>query len=160
MLAIITLSLVLASDTEGPLNPPVRSSSPKVVAAIERGIVTSPTFAGLIDELGRQAVIVYIEPTTRLRAGLGAATMHRLSTCGGVRYVWVGVDGQWPHQRLVALIAHELQHALEIARDQSVVSGDDIDRLFERIGFCRGHQCETIAARDVEARVVKELSRD
>jgi len=49
---------------------------------------------------------------------------------------------QWPHQRLVALIAHDLQPVLGIARDQSVINGDDIDQLVERIDATRRDPCE------------------
>src|SRR5438034_5800167 len=125
MLAIAALSFLLAADRQDTTNPAVRSSSRTIVAAINWGGVASPTFARLIDELGQQPVIVYVETTTRLRAGLTGATMHRLSRFGDLRYVWIGVDARWTHERLVGLIAHELQHALEIARDRNVLSADD-----------------------------------
>jgi hypothetical protein len=159
MLAISTLSLWLAVGTSAPIESHVRSSLSSLMAVIDWGRATSPTFASLVDELDSQAVIVYVEPFTRPRPGLDGATMHTIFSHGGLRYLWIGVNPQRTRERLVALIAHELQHALEIARAPEVVTEAATDRLFERIGFKCGRACqETKEARDVEERVLDEVS--
>jgi len=158
MLAMSALSLWLAVGTSAPINPHVRSSLSSLMAVVDWGHAASPTFAGLVDELDRQAVIVYVEPFTRPRPGLDGATMHTIVSHGGLRYLWIGVNPQRTRERLVALIAHELQHALEIARAPEVVTEAAIDRLFERTGFNCGGACqETKEARDVEERVRDEV---
>jgi hypothetical protein len=70
--------------------------------------------------------------------------------------------GQGGAQEL-ALIGHELQHALEIARAPDIRSPDDITALFRRIG--RSPHCprgtpdcfETSAALAVGEQVLREL---
>ena len=74
------------------------------------------------------------------------------------------VDLRASDDRLIATIAHELQHALEIARDPNVSTSEAALALYRRISFggCRAgksDRCETEAALDIEARVNDELGR-
>jgi hypothetical protein len=157
MVAMVVLSLSIAIASQPSTNSNVRSSSPSIAALLEQGQQESPTFAGLVAELDRHDVIVYVQSEIRLRAGLGGATNHTITTRGQVRYLRVLIDLQRSRERLIGLIAHELQHVLEIARDPTVVSEADVDALFRRIGFRRpGGSYETDAARNIQTRVIDE----
>jgi hypothetical protein len=64
--------------------------------------------------------------------------------------------------RLMATIAHELQHALEILGESDVIDGESALRLYRRIaiGECkrgRSETCETEAALQFERKVLDEL---
>jgi hypothetical protein len=80
----------------------------------------------------------------------------------GVRYVRVQVVCQQFEQMLAAIVAHELQHVVEIASDPSVADHRSFARLFSAIGYhtClepRREQFETIAAIDTGNRVRAEF---
>jgi len=62
---------------------------------------------------------------------------------------------------LAALAAHELQHALEIARAADVTTSEDLRRLYRSIGEDRAASAafETVAAQEVGSRVRQELGR-
>ena len=59
-------------------------------------------------------------------------------------------------------MAHELQHAVEIAEHPEVIDGSGAISLYRRIalGRCReglSEECETTRALDTERRVLEEL---
>jgi hypothetical protein len=63
---------------------------------------------------------------------------------------------------VVRQLAHELQHAVEIAADPGTANGARVADLYERIGFAScsgGARCyETRAAKAIEARVSGEIN--
>jgi hypothetical protein len=62
--------------------------------------------------------------------------------------------------RPIFILAHELQHAIEVLEAPHVSTEHDVDQLFERIGFhASAGDVETQAALDVERAVRRELSR-
>jgi hypothetical protein len=66
--------------------------------------------------------------------------------------------------REISAIAHELQHAIEVAEAPDVVDGASMARLFRRIGYVNVQTArvvvyETDATRRVGERVLKELQR-
>jgi hypothetical protein len=60
---------------------------------------------------------------------------------------------------LIALIGHELRHALEVAQVPDVRDESALVRLYERIGqrSVKGHEYDTNAAQDAGRAVRKEL---
>jgi hypothetical protein len=67
--------------------------------------------------------------------------------------------------RQISVMAHELQHALEVAEAPEVTDAASLVDLFRRIGYVkaesgRGIAYETKAARGVGDRVAEELRRD
>ena len=157
MVAMVVLSLNIAFAPQPAANRHVRSTLPSLAALLEEATSESETFAGLIAQLDASDVIVHVEPNVRLSTGLGGATNHNITTRGRVRYVRVAINPQRSRERLIGLIAHELQHALEIARDPAVISESDAVSLFQRIGFKNpGGWYETETAREIERRVIEE----
>jgi hypothetical protein len=72
----------------------------------------------------------------------------------------LGMTQPAPMERLSGVIAHELQHALELSQATGVLHHDDVTALFKRIGFpdnCQRTCSETAAALEVQARVVDEV---
>ena len=80
------------------------------------------------------------------------------------RHIRIKVNTRTTDNRLIATIAHELHHALEIAREPDVTSSELTLALYRRIGMgrCReglDEKCETEAALQIEHRVNDELAR-
>jgi hypothetical protein len=132
------------------------------VNALRKGVARSATFRDLIDALNRADVIVYVESTGRMRTGFSAYLSHRLTTAGRHRYLKVLVSRELVRDRLAGVIAHELQHAREVADAAGVRSSAEMRALFKRLdsgGCVLIRSCsETIAAVRLEAAVLTELA--
>ena len=88
---------------------------------------------------------------------LDAALMDRIRrTPDGVVCLWVGVRPTDASDRLIAVLAHELQHAIE-ALGSGVPDGGSLEPFFRRIGFRRVRDFETPAAVEIQSRVAREL---
>jgi hypothetical protein len=106
-----------------------------------------------VDTLDHSDVIVYVDPKLT-RQSLGAYLAHNVVVSGGVRYLHVAIDARGAESRLVPLLAHELQHAVEVAAEPGARDPQSVEQLLERLAIqfgCGGTSCtETQAARDVE----------
>jgi hypothetical protein len=155
----ILLVVLLASGAAAPAAPHLRGASAREKALIDELLARSATARALAAEIEARDVIVYVHMTrtlARSRAVTGFVTAS-----GGTRYIRISL-GAVPHRDdLAALLAHELQHATEIARSPDVKDDSGLRRLYRAIGEERGagNAFETAAARDVGARVRTELSR-
>jgi predicted Zn-dependent protease len=81
-----------------------------------------------------------------------------MGVSGGFRFLRVNIYPGASGERLLALIAHELQHALEVLSDESVTSLAGVQELYQRIGAKRreADNFETEAAQRVQDRVYRE----
>lgn len=138
----------------------VRSTNPRIRAAIAEGYATSNTFRRLVDGLQKSDVILHIEAgdcgCDRARACLGF-----VSYAGGTRYLRSRVNLRQIQRALIQEIGHELHHASEVAAAAQVTSPEHFAQLFEalRSSGCGGAQCyETRGALESEAAVRTELS--
>ena len=141
----------------------VRSTVAYMRTLIRDGYNRSPTFQDLVETLQRTNVIVLVQPG--LCAG-GRIRSCLVSVAGSVseRHIRIKVDPQHTiRDRLVATIAHELQHAVEIAEHVDVIDSDGVLRLYRRLSMdrCRqglSEECETERAQATEQKVLKELA--
>lgn len=139
-------SLVGASEV-APVHG-VRAGSSLAQAVIDDAADRSPTVRALVDDLTQSDLIVYVEmrldrPPLQGRTTLVAATPE-------ARYVRVEIDARLAPARRAEVLAHELCHALEIARAPEVRDNDGMRALFGRIGWSEGGRFETAAAQAVE----------
>jgi hypothetical protein len=144
---------------EQPSTSHVRTTEARILALIDEGRSRSATFRQLVETLDESDVIVYIEPK-RNREALGGFLLNDVAGRGGWRYVRVAVEVQGANRRVIALLAHELQHAVEVARAPQVHDAASLREAFSRqaVKFGCGGECyETQAAKDVEWTVNKEL---
>jgi hypothetical protein len=140
----------------------IRPDAPVLSAVIATASDRSATFRSLVERIEQSDVIVYMTcerfetSTLSGRTALAAAQP-------GVRYVRVQIRCQQSDQALAAIVAHELQHVVEIVSAPSVVDERSFARLFSAIGFatCRPpwpEQYETTAAIHTGERVSWELT--
>jgi len=138
----------------------VRAVDRRINTIFEGGMSRSATFRRLVDILDRSDVIVYVDPKAT-RPALGGYLAHNVVAAGGYRYVHIAVNMSGAQDRLVPLLAHELQHAVEIAQDPDARDELSVKQLFDRLAVvfgCDGTTCsETKAAKDVETIVAAEL---
>jgi len=158
MVAVMMLSAVLAAQE--PCAGHVRSNEPRIVRLVDAGRGRSETFRGLLERLEQSDVIVYISPKQTHRA-LGGFLSHRVIAAGPCRYLQVKVEITGSDRPLLALIAHELQHAVEVAEHPDARDTGSVSAMFERIALnnaCGGWNCsETLAAITVQSAVSNEL---
>jgi hypothetical protein len=159
---VIPLVLLVAAATAASLTSPsldnVRGASPRETALLRELVARSASARALTAQIGSEAVIVYVEIRASMPRGHGATRLA--ATTPYARFIRITLAPGAHPDDLAALLAHELQHALEIAR-ADVKSSDDLRRLYRAIGDDRAASVafETVAAQEVGARVRQELSR-
>jgi hypothetical protein len=157
MVAMTVLSAVLAVQ-DRPAHH-VRSDDQKVRMLFDAGMSKSTMFRSLVDALDRSDVIVYIVPKT-IRESLGGYVYSTVTIAGPYRLLRVALDTRGAECRLVSLLAHELQHAVEVSEEPTARGGQDVEALFERLSIkfgCNSNCYETQAAIDVELVVREQL---
>lgn len=82
-----------------------------------------------------------------------------------MRYVLVEIEEYLAESRTLAMLGHELQHALEILEDPAIVDGATFALAYERIAVAHRHlgnggiTYDTTAARTAGLQVWRELTR-
>jgi hypothetical protein len=155
---VMVLALALATQESAPRH--VRTVDSKILALIDAGISGSATFRGLIATLNESDVIVYIAPNLS-RHTLGGYLAHNIVSRGQFRYVRIAIDITGSEDRLISVLAHELQHAIEVAQAPDARDAQSVERLFSQLavafGCDRSNCFETKAAKDVQSIVKEEL---
>jgi hypothetical protein len=115
----------------------------------------SPTVRRLVEALEQSDVVVFLE--VRDRVSNGRAQLTFVGGRGGVRWLRMAIDAGQQVRQQIAFLAHELQHAVEVARAPEVQDIDGFRRLYERIGrpLGAGH-FETDAAVAAENQALRE----
>jgi hypothetical protein len=141
----------------------VRSSDTRLRAVIADGVDRSPLFRDLVARLDASDVIVYVQTDRAMPPRLqGRLTL--LSFAGGRRYVLVRIACALTGTQQIAILGHELQHAVEIASAESVVDEPSLAAEYRRIGFAsgalqQGHGYDSEAAIEMGRRVWRELTQ-
>jgi hypothetical protein len=152
-LSIFVLVLIPASlfASERLSARPVDGVAVDTLARVER----SATARALLDRLDASNVIVHIESSRDLPSGIGGMTRFVVSR-GGFRYLRITIDTDLPSRLRSAILAHELQHACEVA-DSAADDAESLRSLFEHQGHRNGDFFETTAAIQTERHVQLEL---
>lgn len=116
----------------------------------------SATFRRLTDEIQATDGIVYLE---RMKCGrhVRACLAHAVTVVGPNRVLRVMVSPTELGIDAIALMAHELRHAMEVLSDPTVRSRPAMFFLYQRIGSWRGSAFETEAAIATELAVRREM---
>ena len=139
----------------------IRTTDEYLRGVLRAGVASSPALSKLVARIGRSDVVVYLVRDHALSGHLDGETTF-LSAAAGRRYLYVKIAWDRLPPRHVATLAHELQHAAEIADAPWVVSSESLAREYERIGFHSPIQAgrrayESAAARDMGERVWREF---
>ncbi len=149
---VIALVTLVASAADAASAPPratrLRPQSPRIADWLSRGRDTSPTLRRLAEQIERSDVIVYLEVERALRRDL-AACVTWMAAVAGARYVRVSIRPSLSSADAIAMLAHELQHVVEIIDHREVQSGDALLALYRVIGHRTGwtdRAFDTVAA--------------
>ena len=169
-LSLLLPAVSTASDGTG--EPPARAAHVRGLddcgsRLLDEALRRSAIVRGLVERLDASDIIVYLSsaPPLRRPTGMPRGKTQFLSANPAGRFLQIWVDpAQRPAVR-IAVLAHELQHALEVAAASEVSDIDSFTRLYEGLGSA-GHttgaargvrRYETAAAVAVEASVLQEL---
>ncbi|MGD9904042.1 MAG: hypothetical protein AB7U83_11280 [Vicinamibacterales bacterium] len=137
----------------------LRPQSARIAAWIERGLAASDTFRDLVEQIERRDVIVFLDIDPRLNRGLSAG-LTWMATTPSARLVRASFRPDLPAREAVAMLAHELQHVLEVAEHPEVQSAETLAGLYARIGnrsSPAGRSWDTLAALRAGDQVRREL---
>jgi hypothetical protein len=137
LLLVATPSIANAADPSWDgLRGHLRTTDDRLRRLLEQGTRTSPTFRALVHRLLNSDVVVYLWcDGTNAPSMDGRLTF--LSAAGGYRYVVVRLARIASRERQIAIMAHELQHAVEIADAPDVIDDASLEREYRRIGYAR-----------------------
>ena len=134
-----------------------------MIVLIREGYDRSPAFRDLVDLLQQSNVIVFVQPAScaggRIRSCLVSVNGSQRE-----RHIRIHVDTHTSHEWLIATVAHELQHAVEIASTPKSSTRPPHSSSYRQIAFgrCReglSEACETTRALATERQVLEELYR-
>jgi hypothetical protein len=141
----------------------IRCFENTLMDVVQQGITRSSTLRDLIDRLERQHVIVFLRSANNMPPATAGRT-RLITASGSWRYLSIEVSDRLSKVELLALLAHELQHAVEIADAPDVVDEASLVAMYHRLGADTGRTpgtdgiwFETQAAIDTGRRVLTEL---
>jgi hypothetical protein len=163
MVASLSSHAVIAQSAE---DSRVRSANPVLLNLLSEGAERSATFAALVDAIGQSDGIVYVEFGYCAFGHLNGCLLPFIATSEHTRYLRMLVTPdktRQSHDQLLALVAHEMQHAWEVLEHVAVSDLPAMQLLYRKIGTAiagpRGG-FETSAARAVGDAVLSEVSRN
>ena len=165
LFGILTVPAAAQSPASAPFDV-VKAPHPEMRRLIADAHTRSATFRDLVDKIRASGWVVFVQaglcPET---TALGCLTDY-VGIYEGSRYVRAIVNYQGRHpDNVMATIAHELQHAVEVVLAPNVVDSRDLRELFRTIGrqgvrWYSGTTYDTVEARVVEGKVRRELDAD
>lgn len=118
-----------------PDRPSLRLADAPMRQLVQAGREQSPSFRALVDRLEATDVVVYVQ-CARLRSHLGGELAF-VSVAAGIRYVIVRIAPHLTTDRTIAILGHELQHALEIAERPEIVDSRTLALAYAKFGITR-----------------------
>ena len=136
----------------------IRSPEPRILKLMTEGARRSRTFANLVKRIHQTDLIVYVETVHDMKGDTVGRILLQ-TVAGGRRYVRVQIRSMLAGDQIIAVVAHELRHAIEVAEDASVVDDATMTQLYQRIGHLSEGQkgYDTDEARSTGFRVRDEL---
>lgn len=141
--------------------PRVRPYDSRSAATLLQGLERSATMRAIVEAIEQRDVIVYLQMQPALKRGI-AGTLTWLTAGGGFRYVRISLNPEVMADLAIATLAHELQHALEVAQEPSIVSAATLEAHYRTHGISVSSHIDgwdTQAARTTGQEVRKELLR-
>ena len=145
-----------APDSEARLRP----QDARLTSLLRQGAARSTTFKALVDRIEASNVIVYVARNPLMKKNL-SGMLTWMTRAGNYRYLRASISTDLTSDQMIATLAHELQHAVEVIEDESVTDEASLVALYRRIGKQSGAAApmrwETMAAQETGFRVRREL---
>jgi hypothetical protein len=166
LLALVLCSLISSSAVAATFADPspharIRPQDARLFELLRDGMARSATFRALVNRIESSNLIVYVSLSPVMKASL-AGKLTWMTSAGGFRYVRATINTEQTADQMIATLAHELQHAVEVLDDDNVTDQRSLVELYKRIGR-PSHSgitagWETVAAQEAGFRVRRELS--
>ena len=164
LLALVFGSLIatsaLADPNEAWREARLRPQDPQSADLLREGVARSATFRALVNRLESGNVIVYLSLSLTLRPNL-AGKLTWMTKAGNFRYLKATIKLEQSANQMIATLAHELQHALEVSADLDVTDQRSMLALYKRIGRPShsgvAESWDTEAAQNTAVQVRREL---
>lgn len=156
LLVCVYLGGTLSAATVIPRLRPLSERSERLLSI---GRDLSPTIRDMLTRVEESDIIMQLD--LRLDFDVPYAVTRLVTSTPDFRYVRVSINPRLSPMRRLELLAHELQHVLEIAAEPSVRTQDAMRDYFTRIGRRERHSgaFETEAAMKVESVVRAEVGK-
>jgi hypothetical protein len=165
---LLTLFLAVTTAEGAPpdtITPPswtrARPLSENATLLLSMARERSSIVDALLQEIEQTDMVVYVADLAPPAVNAPLSHMVYLANDPGNRYLLVRID-HWrvsPSER-IALLGHELQHVLEVARAPEVRDALGLKQLYKRIGWeSQKDRFESEAAKAMGNRVRSELSQ-
>jgi len=134
VLSLVLFTLAAPHRSYAQSSPHIRVLDPILKELLDHGVQQSPTLRALVDKVEAAPILVFIEGDIRMPTYVGAR-LNFVTSVNGLRYVRVTIDCTLSPRRQIALLAHELQHSLEIGARTDILDAEAMESLYEDIGF-------------------------
>lgn len=158
LLGGMTFGVRAEGDREVSAWPRVRSSNLRIASLLTEASSRSSAFRGLVHTIEQTDGIVYVEPGHCLH-GVRACLSLSVAGAGEYRILRVLIDLAGDALALMASIAHELRHAIEILTEPAVRSTKAAYWYYAREAATTLDTFETQAAIAAGLAVERELAR-
>lgn len=165
LLPIVALCATLLTSTafaaKGPTGEVrLRPQDSRLEQVLKEGARRSTTFKALVDRIEASNVIVYVAINPTMKSSL-SGMLTWMTRAGDHRYVRASIRPDLTFDQMIATLAHELQHAVEVIEDASVIDEKSLVALYRRIGHQNSNatpaRWETTAAQQAGFQVRREL---
>src|SRR6185503_3661675 len=135
LVAVLSMSSTFASERIG--GPRLRPQDHRTTQVLQEGAARSETFRALVNRIEASNVIVYVAVSPILKSSL-SGSLTWMTRAGDFRYVRASIRTDLTFDQMIASVAHELQHAVEVIEDESVTDERSLTALYKRIGHPSG----------------------
>lgn len=157
--AIAATTAYAGSTPDG--GPRLRPQDSRIKDALREGAARSTTFKALVDKLESSDVIVYVAVNPLIKSNLSGA-LTWMTRAGGFRYVRASISPDQTFDQMIATVAHELRHAVEVAEDATVQNETSLVAMYRKIGNqnngLSSNRWESVAAQEAGMQVRRELA--
>jgi hypothetical protein len=137
----------------------VRAMQKEGAVLLADGMAHSPSFRRLVNRLEQSDVIVYIDLRPDMRPDVGGS-LRFLAESATDRFLRIQLNRSVAKLWRVALLGHELQHAVEVAEAPGIHSAEDLRMLYRQIGVRTGADTyDSMAARQAGLTIRDEIVR-